>query len=249
MNLRPLALLTLLCALLTPAPARALDIKLDYRVDLASAASTQAGPNLTFVDDRPDDRGAGEINRIGHLRAGMGFPYPLKTRGTHVDTFLTRWVTDCLAAAGWDTSGEGGGGAELRQTLEYLWVDGYMAYDFRLKLRLELYAPGASAPGWSVTLEDSQVESVEWTANEMNKPINKVLERQSPILIAALSSSEFGAAMGGRRAKSAPAARSTGSSDRASAGATSGASASGGCTKDTECKGDRVCNAGKCEDP
>ena len=98
---RTLPTLTLaLFAIYSPA-ALALNLKLDYRQHIAAADSLRDGPSITFVNGRPENHGGDEIFRLGNVRAGAGFPYPVKTDDSHIDKFLTRWVKDCMAAGGW----------------------------------------------------------------------------------------------------------------------------------------------------
>ncbi len=242
---RTLPLLALALFSLSAGPAQALTLKLDYRQHISPADSLRGGPTIHFVNGRSEDHGGDEIFRLGNVRAGAGFPYPVKTKDSHIDQFLTRWVKDCLAAGGWER-GDSEEGPQLQITLEDMWIEGYMHYEMSLVLRVDLLRGGKSV--WTWRMDEQSGEFLDWTIQELNKPLNAIFEKHSDELTTAFASRDFASAMKGGGKSKAPLSEPDEPARAAPRPSESPPSVSG-CSKDTECKGDRVCDAGKCVDP
>lgn len=165
-----LALLFGLVMGLVVAPAQAKDMALDYRVEINPVAATGKSVAVEFVDIREEWAGT---ERLGHVRAGAGFPYALNNDGMPIETLYRTWLEDSLKGAGYTidpTAPE-----KARVTLEYFWIEGYMVYDVHIKMRVDLVADrGVLA---TKSFDRRFEERLDWTVNELNKPINTMLQQ------------------------------------------------------------------------
>lgn len=230
-----------LAAAVAPAPAHASDWKIQYSPVASVPAAGLALSPIAFVDERDPDRGRGENNRVGVVRAGAGFPYPLKSKGLPIDALLVAFVTDALHAEGF---APGTSGPAMAVVAEEFWIDGYMTYTLRVGVRVEVTRPGA--PAWTWGFADEASESLEWSYSEFDKPLAAILQRQRAALRAAVDSDAFRAAVGAPAKASAHAEEEPGAPADAPLAIPADA---GGCGKDTDCKGERICEKRKCVDP
>jgi hypothetical protein len=249
---RAFVLACVLAVAMTPGAAHARDWKIHYETGSQAPGNGIVLAAIQFKDERPEKRGRGENDRVGVVRAGAGFPYPLKTEGLPIDALLVAWVTDALHAEGYSP---GTAGPAMTVVAEDFWIDGYMAYTLQVKVRLEVAGTGGTA--WTWRFEDQATESLEWSYSEFDKPLAAILGRQGSALRAALKSDAFRAAVGAPVAvpptSEAPAtvdAPLAIPADGAPApAAAESTAATGGCGKDTDCKGERICHQRKCIDP
>lgn len=179
-----LALLFGLILSLVASPAHAKDMALDYRVDINPVAATGKKVKIEFVDERGEWAGT---QRLGHVRAGAGIPYSLHNDGIPIESFFTQWLTDSLQGAGYTVDGTADETARL--TLEYFWIEGYMVYDVHLKMKVDL----VSSRGLLATQSyDRRLEErLDWTVNELNKPINALLQQIGEELVGASYAWDF----------------------------------------------------------
>ncbi|HJN76436.1 MAG TPA: hypothetical protein QGF58_21085 [Myxococcota bacterium] len=155
---------------LVASPAHAKDMKLDYRVEIDPVTATGKRVAVEFVDVRDEWAGT---ERLGHVRAGAGFPYSLNNAGMSIEAFYTKWLEDSLEGAGYTIDPTAPETARL--TLEYFWIEGYMVYDVHIKMRVDLVADrGVIA---TKSFDRRFEERLDWTVNELNKPINTMLQQ------------------------------------------------------------------------
>ena len=172
----------LLMGLVTPADAK--NMSLDYRVEIAPAAANGKSLKVEFVDARGEWAGT---ERLGHVRAGAGIPYSLHNKGVPIETLFTDWLQDSMKGAGYTI--DPGASETARVTLEYFWIEGYMVYDVHMKLRVDLVSDrGVLASHY---YDRRFEERLDWTVNELNKPINTLLQQIGEELVGASYAWDF----------------------------------------------------------
>ncbi len=195
-----------------------------------------------IVNRRPEKKGADDLNRLGNARSGFGIPYTISSVDgnyglpTPVDTTLRRFVDESLAAAGVGAGGYGPPTAQIIIEVSDLWCDGYMSYNATLgidlvvldpanmsaRTRIPLRATG-SGGNWQIAFQQAFNAAHAAAVNAFRDP------RIREALVGAAGAAPVAAPGYPAPAAPAPATNS-------------------GCAKDTDCKGDRVCERGRCID-
>jgi hypothetical protein len=196
--------------------------KIKHKLDLPKAEANGLVVQLEFVNDRPIDKGGDDIDTIGRIRGGVYNPFEARNVGEPVDEVMERWIRDVLESEGYRVTRDRDA-PRLVVLLEKLWMDGYVGYHMDMIVRLEL-RDGRRAL-WSETVEGRGK-----TASGWGKVWPNLVGYTTPGLTDAIGSDEFRDGAEGKVPPPPP-------------------SRSGGCGKDTDCKGDRICEEGRCVSP
>ena len=191
-----------------------------------------------IVNRREPKKGGDDLNRVGNARSGWGIPYPVSAMDGNygvpqpVDQTLRRFVEQSLVASGINPAGYGPATSTMIIEVNELWFDGYMNYNVKLALDLVILDPSNNSIRARVPLRS------EGNAGHWRAAFDQAFTSAHNAAAGAFRDPQIRAALvaGGLPPPAAP------------PGAAAPADV-GGCTKDTDCKGDRVCNRGRCVDP
>jgi hypothetical protein len=230
---------------------------------LPAAARSEGKVVLTeVVNKRPADRGGADLNFIGNSRNQYGSATAMRVDDAQatsqpeaLDVSVRRLVGEGLSAAGFGVAPADDGGATALVAVEIkdFFGDGYMVYTARVALDLVVLDPKSRAERRRVSISadgnagefgvgrDTQTCSA-WEGATSSPIYAKfcwlyahtlgTLQKQ---MTAELSRPDVRAAI--LNVFSVPGAPAA------------GGGGAGGCTKDTDCKGDRICVKGECRSP
>jgi hypothetical protein len=253
MAIHPLAAiagsLVLLASLAHSVNAAACYYKIELDWDAPRQASSVIGEvNIAVVNDRSWEDGGETITKIGRIRGGYGNPFPVCSSGPDMDQAMLGFLADALLGAGFGPLADPDASRPtvvLRVTK--LWSDGYTSYDFWFEATVQIIPAGSSQPAWGADIAVSYTLGSWPNKKNEARAYKELLNDGLGELVSVLMSPDFQAALSGH-APTATVTTATTPVSATSAPATS-APASGGCGKDTDCKGDRICDDGRCVSP
>jgi hypothetical protein len=189
------------------------------------------------INKRPEKKGADDINRLGNVRSGWGIPYSVSSMDAGyglpvpADGALRQLVEQSLLAAGLAVTTGQPSATILIEVLE-LWSDGYANYNAKVSLDLVVLDPRTQQFRARIPLRR------EGNGGGPGIAYPQALDGIHADMIAAFRDPRVRASL--TAGMGAPMAPPPGAPP---------AAGGGGCTKDTDCKGDRVCDRGQCVTP
>jgi hypothetical protein len=249
-------LVTLFATTLALSPRAQAGVKVDLEFDPPVIRRTPwATVALTVSDERDEKFGGLEADLVGQVRGGYGNPYGLFAREPDVLALIERYIEAGLVASGCAVSREGGDSLPtVRASLRRLWTDGYVGYDAALEIRFSVYPAHNERAVWSAELSASVsarsrgafVWNTRWMAEMFADLFRGGFSEMERVLSEpAFSVAIRGASRADDRLQDAPESAAPLPIEPGGRGSTEG----GGCGKDTDCKGDRICVDARCVEP
>jgi hypothetical protein len=234
-----IALIASVCALLAPAAnAQGYVVKLTYKPFLAPAEESTV-VRIAFADERATSRGGAEdTERVGTVRGAVGEPWLARNKGQPADEIAKAYARDLALAAGL-AQGKSDSLPRLKIVFDELWIDGFVVYKFDISMRFDLERPDG-------TVLFSEPVNATVTGDGMNiqAMLRDLLSVHAQAALQLLRSPAFQMALDAASAPANPTAAQATDTSEASPTA-----AEWGCSKDTDCKGDRICTAHECVSP
>lgn len=218
----------------------------DYKVKLRFEPFQEVGEplgtsvRLGFLDERPPSRGGEEDPlRFGTVRGALGEPWKAVNTGEPADQVVKKYAKELMVASGLSLTKEESAPL-VRIVLTDLWLDGFVGYSFELGIRFEVERPNHG-------VVFSQLVHVSITGDGMNIPrmMDRLLADHAKAAKRAFAEHGFYSSL----KFDSPPPTVESKPPVAQEKAPGPAPAVPGCSKDTDCKGDRICSNRECVNP
>lgn len=234
-----IALVASVCTLLAPAAnAQGYVVKLSYKPFL-TAAEDSTVVRLAFADERATSRGGAEdTERVGTVRGAVGEPWLARNKGQPADKIAKAYGRDLALAAGL-AQGKSDSLPRLKIIFNDLWIDGFVVYKFDISMRFDLERPDGT-----VLFSEAVTATVTGDGMNIQAMLKDLLSVHAQSALQLLRSPSFLMALDAASAPTNPTPAPAADASEAPPPA-----AGWGCSKDTDCKGDRICTAHECVSP